>query len=173
MLPSAGERRDRVFISYSHNDRDWLRHVETPLKAFSGLNIWADPYIEVGGEWRRDISTALARTCVGVLLVSPDFLASDFIRNEELPALLKDADAKAITLFPIPIRASNYKATPLAEYQFAHPPDRPLDSLRFPSRIAVFVRDPSPTGGASRAQSGVSSRSGHRNGRGCSIARCA
>ena len=137
---SAGEARNLVFISYSHSDKDWLRHVETPLKAFSGLNVWADPYIEVGGKWRRDISTALTRTCVGVLLVSPDFLASDFIRNEELPALLKDADAKSITLFPIPIRASNYKATPLAEYQFAHPPDRPLDRLRFPGRNAVFVR---------------------------------
>jgi hypothetical protein len=139
-MSPPGDTRDLVFISYSHNDRDWLRHVETPLKAYSGLNIWADPHIEVGGKWRRDISATLSCTCVGVLLVSPNFLASDFIRNEELPALLEGADAGAIALFPIPIRASNYKATRLAEYQFAHPPDRPLDGLRLARRIAVFVR---------------------------------
>jgi hypothetical protein len=132
--------RDHVFISYSHLDRDWLRHVETPLKAYSGLRTWADPYIEAGGKWQREIFAALSRTSVGVLLVSPNFLASDFIRDEELPALLKDADAGAIALFPIPIRASNYKATRLAEYQFAHPPDHPLDALRLPRRIAAFVR---------------------------------
>jgi internalin A len=77
----ATEQRDLVFISYSHRDRDWLEHLRIFLKPYirQNLNIWADPYIEVGGEWRRDISAALSRSCVAVLLLSPDFLASDFI----------------------------------------------------------------------------------------------
>ena len=60
----------------------------------------------------RIFRTALSRSCVGVLLVSPDFLASDFIYDEELPPLLEGADAGSIILVPIPISASNYKATP-------------------------------------------------------------
>jgi hypothetical protein len=137
---SAGASRDLVFISYSHRDRDSLERLLTSLKVYTSLDIWADKYIEMVGKWRRDISTALSRSCVGVLLVSDYFLASDFIRDEELPQLLSAADAGEITLFAIPISASGYKATPLAQLQFAHSPDEPLDRLRVPKRNAAFAR---------------------------------
>src|SRR6516162_390943 len=138
----SGPTRDLVFISYSHRDRDWLERLLVFLEPFVGptLKVWADPYIKVGEEWRRNISEALSRTCVAVLLVSPDFLASGFIRKEELPPLLEGAKAGTISLFPVPISASNYKATPLKSHQFAHPPSRPLDGMRRPSRHAALVR---------------------------------
>jgi hypothetical protein len=142
MSPSAAKQRDLVFISYSHIDRDWLARLLVFLKPFTGPNfrVWADPYIKVGDEWRRDISGAMSRACVAVLLVSPDFLASDFIWNEELPPLFEGAEAGTITLFPIPISASNYRATPLAHYQFAHTPERPLDIMPWPRRHAALVQ---------------------------------
>jgi internalin A len=89
--PSAAAR-DLVFISYSHRDKDWLDRLLIFLKPHTrqNLKVWADPYLETGGEWRRDIHSALSRTCVGVLLLSADFLASDFIYDEELTPLLKD-----------------------------------------------------------------------------------
>src|SRR6516164_6083126 len=138
----AGVSRDLVFVSYSHNDRDWLDRLLVFLKPFTGpdFRVWADPYIKIGDEWRRDISGAMSRACVAVLLVTPDFLASDFIRNEELPLLLEGAKAGTITLFPIPISASNYRATPLTHYQFAHPPERPLDRMPRPRRHAALVQ---------------------------------
>jgi WD40 repeat protein len=137
----AGVTRDLIFISYSHRDRDWLEHLRIFLKPYTrqNLKIWADPYIEVGGQWCRDISAALLRSCVGVLLLSPDFLASDFIYTEELPPLLEGANAGSIILVLIPVSASNYEATPLAKYQFAHPPDRPLDKLRKAQRNMALV----------------------------------
>ena len=141
LLHPPGEPRDLVFISYSHRDRDWLERLGIFLKPYTrqNLRIWADPYIKVGDKWRRDISAALSRTCVAVLLVSPDFLASDFIYDEELPPLLRDADDGSITLFPIPISDSGHEATPLAQYQFAHSPDDPLDRMRRPKRNSVLV----------------------------------
>jgi len=142
MPPPAGEQRDLVFISYSHSDRDWLARLLIFLKPFTGpdFKVWADPYIKVGDEWRRNISGAMSRACVAVLLVSPDFLASDFIRNEELPPLLEGVEAGTLSIFPIAISASNYKATPLRHYQFAHPPERPLDTMARPRRHAALVQ---------------------------------
>jgi WD40 repeat protein len=138
----SGPVRDLVFISYSHSDRDWLDRLLVFLKPFVGANfqVWADPYIKDGADWRRDISGVLARSCTGVLLVSPDFLASDFIRNEELPPLLDGVHAGVISLFPIPISASNYKATKLKDHQFAHPASQPLDAMPRPRRNAALVR---------------------------------
>ena len=82
---------DLVFISYSRLDKDWLEHLLIFLKPYTrqNLKIWADPHTQVGDEWRRNIGTALSRSCVGVLLVSYNFLASDFIDKEELPPLLE------------------------------------------------------------------------------------
>ena len=134
--------RDLVFVSYSHADKIWLERLRIFLKPFTRQNVqvWLDPYIEAGDDWRREISTALSRSCVGVLLVSGNFLASDFIYDEELPALLAVAEAAELTLVPVPVSASSYKETALARFQFAHPPDSPLDGLPESERNAALVR---------------------------------
>ena len=94
--PMSGPPRDLVFVSYSHLDKKWMDRLRVMLKPFErqGLNVWADPYIEVGQRWEREINTALQRACVGVLLVSPDFLASDFIASKEVPPLLEAAETE-------------------------------------------------------------------------------
>jgi internalin A len=140
--PPTGVPRDLVFISYSHADKVWLERLRIFLKPFTRQNVrvWLDPYLEAGDDWRREISTALSRTCVGVALVSGNFLASDFIYDEELPALLAGVDAGEITLVPIPISASGYKETALSRFQFAHPPDNPLDGLPENERNAALVK---------------------------------
>jgi WD40 repeat protein len=141
MSTPAGPLRDLVFISYSHKDRDWLKDLLILLKPYQrqNLKVWADPYLEVGGKWRREIATALSNACVGVLLLSPDFFASDFINDEELPPLMKYADAGVLKLVPIPIRASNYEPSGLGEYGWAYPLDQPLDHLQRPRRNAALV----------------------------------
>lgn len=72
--------------------------------------------------------------------MSADFLASDFIYDEELPPLLKDARPGGISLVIIPITASPYETTPLASRQFVHPPSQPLDGMAEHERNAAFVR---------------------------------
>ena len=134
--------RDLVFISYSHKDKKWLNRLLIFLKPYvkqGQINIWADPYIQIGDRWQRRIGEALPRTKVAVLMVSSNFLASDFINEEELPPLLASAGAGEVKLFCIPISASLYEATELAGFQWAWDPEQPLDSLKAPMRNKAMV----------------------------------
>jgi len=132
--------RDSVFISYSHRDRAWLEWMLIFLKPFRlDLTIWSDENIEAGDLWRGEIDAGLQRAAVGLLLVSPHFLASDFIMGEELPALVDAARENVLKLIWVPVSASHWKHGPLKDYQAAWDPDQPLDSLAEHLRNAALV----------------------------------
>lgn len=132
----------KVFICYSHEDQRWLDELLLHLKPLEDRNLldcWSDQEIAPGRQWQSEIERALRSAKVAVLLVSPDFLASSFIAERELPPLLEAADQGDLTILWLPVSASNYKHTELVEYQAAHPPERPLDRLRKSERQQAFV----------------------------------
>jgi len=117
----------QVFISYSHQDKEWLERLKVHLKPLvrSGLEVWDDTRIQAGGDWRGEIETALAAARVAVLLISPDFLASDFIAEIELPALLEAAEQRGTKILPLILYSSLFADTQLARYQSVNGPTQP------------------------------------------------
>lgn len=122
----------KVFISYSHKDKRWLEKLRTllvPSVESKTMFLWDDSMIKPGEDWKKKVETALASARVALLLVSPDFLASRFISQYELPPLLDAAKKKGIKILWIYLRASDYKRTAIAKYQAAHDVAKPLKAL--------------------------------------------
>jgi hypothetical protein len=87
-----------------------------------------------------EIQDTLKKTRIAVLLVSPGFLASGFINDQELGPLLKEAKAGGVRILWVPLRASSYEETGLKDLQAVSPPEEPLAQMSKAARDAVWVR---------------------------------
>lgn len=137
--PARRPRSDRgkLFISYSHKDKIWLTRLQTMLKPLVRLGdilVWDDTMIEPGKDWRREIRSAIASARVAFLLVSPDFLASDFIANNELPRILGSAGRGQLTILWAAASKSFWEKTKIERYQAVHDVSKPLDTYRVPAK---------------------------------------
>lgn len=106
-----------VFISYSRNDLRWLARLQTHLKPLQRqgiIDLWDDTRLRAGDEWRKEIERAIAECKIAILLISPDFIASDFINNNELPPLLVKAKKRGVRILSVIISPSAYKDFELA-----------------------------------------------------------
>ena len=135
--------KNKVFISYSHKDERWKKDLEIRLKPYhrSGSVIaWSDKKIIPGSKWFDEIRGALAETRIVIMLVTPNFLASDFIHEHELGPVLKEAEAGGVKIMWVPVRASSYTETPLREYKAVIPPDKPLAQMKLGERDDAWVQ---------------------------------
>jgi len=132
-----------VFISYSHEDAEWLRRVKMFLKPMEELDlvrVWDDTEIEPGSPWLDEITRSLTSAKVAVFLVSQSFLTSDFIQREELPALLERARARGVQIGWIAVSASTVKDNrEIYRLQALNDPAHPLDSLPEPQQKKVLT----------------------------------
>jgi internalin A len=135
--------RNQVFISYSHEDTKWREDLEIHLKPYlrdASIKSWSDKEITSGSKWFTEIKSALIDTKVAVMLVTPDFLASDFIHEYELGPLLKEAEQGGIRILWVHVRACAYKKTALKDYQALLDPDKPLANMMDADRDQAWVR---------------------------------
>ena len=134
----------KVFVSYSHQDSGYLERLQVHIKALhhSGvdMDVWDDTRIKAGMEWKKEIEEAIASATVGVMLVSTDFLASDFIAEIELPSLLKAAKEKGATILPLIIHPCDYAESPLSIFQAVNDLKEPLSELTKPEQEKRYIK---------------------------------
>lgn len=134
--------KDKIFISYSHRDKAWLDEIHTSLKPFirnTGVVVWNDRSIKAGDLWYTEIEKALQTASLAVLLVSRNFLASDFIMNVELPYLLNAAEAGHLKVCWILVEDCPVETTTLPRFQATHDLQHPLDTLKKAQRNKVLT----------------------------------
>ena len=82
----------RLFYSYSHKDETLRNELETHLKLLHRQGLiepWHDRQIEAGDEWKQKIDEHLERAAIILLLVSADFIASDYCYEKEMQQALE------------------------------------------------------------------------------------
>lgn len=93
-----------VFISYSHKNSVWMNRLHVQLSALQMndvLDVWVDTDIATGDDWKPEIEKALGDCSVAILLVTAEFLTSNFILTEEVPELLRRRHGEGITVYPV------------------------------------------------------------------------
>src|SRR5690242_12654153 len=97
----------QVFISYSSRDEQYREDLETHLSLLRRegvLDLWHFRKIPAGDEWEKLISSQLENASLILLLVSPDFLASDYCYDIEMRHALEKHDAGTARVIPILVR---------------------------------------------------------------------
>ena len=95
-----------LFISYSRDDKQYLPELLTSIEGQSKkIVIWYDKKIPGGSEWDDDIKEKLNTADIVLLLLSPFFLNSKFIRENELPIAIKRSEARECVVVPIRVRS--------------------------------------------------------------------
>ena len=111
----------RVFYSYSHSDEGMLRSLRkhlTMLRRRGLISEWLDRDIEAGGEWREEIAAELDAADLIVVLVSSDFLDSDFCYEEEMARALERSDRGEARVIAVMLRpVDGWDSTPFAKLQ--------------------------------------------------------
>jgi hypothetical protein len=132
-----------VFVSYAHADQalkdELLKHL-SPLKRRGLIKHWHDREIDAGSEWAAEIETNLGKADIILLLISPDFLHSEFCYEKELAQALERHRSGTCRVIPVFLRACDWKGLPFGRLQGVPDDAIPVVSSQWPSQDDAFMR---------------------------------
>jgi hypothetical protein len=97
----------KIFISYAHKDKAYLDELEKHLQPWERkkkIMVWTDRDVTAGQEWGKEVKQRLGEAEIVLFLVSPDFLASDYINDSEIKAAVEKQKQNQNLLIPVIIR---------------------------------------------------------------------
>ena len=129
----------KLFYCYAHEDkpiRDELEKHLSWLRRRYQLTNWHDREILPGEEWERAIDTHLNTAHLILLLISPDFMASDYCYGKEMRRALERHKAGTCRVVPILLRPTYWEGAPFSSLQLLPTDARPI--TRWPDRDEAF-----------------------------------
>jgi TIR domain-containing protein len=129
-----------VFFSYSHADEDLRNALEKQLAVLKHqglIDVWHDRKIAVGEEVGPEIDRHLEAADIILLLLSPDFLASDYLYQREAIRALERHDAGTARVIPVILRPCDWQNTPFSKLLAAPRDGRPI--TRWPDQDEAFL----------------------------------
>jgi hypothetical protein len=130
-----------VFISYSRKDRQWVEILGEFLRKHN-ISFWSDTdRIVPGLIWREELESSLNKSQVVIVLISPEYLASEFVTNFELPLISEKAKKDEIKLLLVIVsplsKLDNHNL--LNKYKLVNLITEPLSTLQKTKQEGVFL----------------------------------
>jgi internalin A len=122
-----------IFFSYSHKDETLRDELETHLKLLQRQGIiaaWHDRKILAGDQWDREIDRHLERAKIILLLISADFIASDYCWGKEVERALERHNAKEARVIPVMLRPCDWRNAPFGSLQGLPKDMKPITKWR-------------------------------------------
>lgn len=130
-----------VFVSYSHEDDQFRKKLGkhlSLLKRQNVINEWHDRLIDAGEEWADEIDERLDSAALILLLVSTDFIASDYCYEREMKRALERHDAGSARVIPVILReVDNWQAAPFGRLQALPEGGKPISA--WPDEDVAFA----------------------------------
>src|SRR5262245_54627570 len=125
----------KTFVAYAREDRSLKEQLELrllELQKEGEILIWSDRELVAGDAWNDQIHENIAAAGIFLLLISEDFLRSDYCFNTEMRlALRREAEDTAIVA-PVILRDCAWQATDLAAIQVLPSEGKPVASSQWP-----------------------------------------
>lgn len=129
-----------LFFSYSHKDEDLRNELEVHLSALKRrgiINTWHDRRIVAGQDFGHEIDKQLEQADVILLLISPDFIASDYCYNIEVRRALDRHESGEARVIPVILRPCDWKDLPFGSLLAAPIDGKPV--TKYPNRDEAFL----------------------------------
>lgn len=117
---SIKQKSVEVFCCYARKDAPFLPELKahlTPLQREGLITIWTDIDIEAGHEWQHEIAYHLNTAPIILLLVSPDFMVSDYCYSIEMQIAMERHERGEAQVIPIILRPTDWETAPFGKLQ--------------------------------------------------------
>jgi hypothetical protein len=134
--------KKKIFISYCHEDKDWLTIIMKYLKGleYEDIEIWFDKKIKTGDEWNPVIDDAIQTSHMTICLISQQYLYLDFIRTREVPQIL-NKQKEGMIVFPVLFENCTWKVISWIKSLQIFPGDGiPLEDLTEKEQKTMFIK---------------------------------
>lgn len=131
----------KIFFCYAHEDEPLLNKLKTHLKPLQRqgiIDVWYDRDISAGTEWEREISEQLNSAQIILLLVSPDFMDSDYCYSVEMKRSMERHEGKDACVIPIILRPVYWQKAPFGRLQALPTDGKPIESSNWHNLDEAF-----------------------------------
>src|SRR5262249_47835153 len=128
-----------LFCCYAREDQQMLEHLKKhlmPLQRQGLIHIWSDTNLDAGAEWEKELQQHLESADIILLLISPDFISSEYCYSTEMKRAIERHDQGSAHVIPILLRPVHWDEAPFAKLQML--PTNAIPVTKWPDRDDAF-----------------------------------
>ena len=132
----------RIFYSYSHEDERLLKRLKKHLSLLlqeGTITEWHDRNISAGTEWEHEIDSHLDTAHIILLLVSSDFMASEYCQSVEVKRAMERHDVGEAHVIPIILRSVDWQGAPFSRLQALPTDGIPVTDRKWHNQDKAFA----------------------------------